>query len=56
MRFEDTICFKCLGCNQLELKDFKGVKQCKNFVESFSGMNKGQKAKRLHIANFTSAI
>lgn len=33
MRFEETICFKCLGCNQLELKDFKGVTQCNNFVE-----------------------
>lgn len=27
-----SICFNCLGCNQLELKSFKGVMKCDNFI------------------------
>lgn len=28
----NKLCNFCLGCNQLEDKDFKGVMNCKNFI------------------------
>lgn len=28
---KQTICNKCLGCNRLEIQEFEGVKECKNF-------------------------
>lgn len=30
-RFMLTLCCKCLGCNQLELDEFLGVKECRFF-------------------------
>ena len=26
-------CVKCLGCNRLELENFKGVLRCENYIE-----------------------
>jgi len=26
-------CKKCLGCNRLELENFKGVYRCENYIE-----------------------
>lgn len=28
-------CKTCLGCNQLELKSFSGVYECKNYMKGF---------------------
>lgn len=30
---ENTLCRKCLGCNQLEMPYFRGVYRCNNFVD-----------------------
>ena len=36
MFFNNTLCYKCLGCNKLELdsKYFPGTYKCKNFVSA----------------------
>jgi len=26
-------CKDCIGCNRLELEDFKGIWRCKNYIE-----------------------
>lgn len=26
-------CVKCIGCNRLELENFKGVWRCENYIE-----------------------
>ena len=33
MKFEESLCKKCLGCNRLGLKTFQGVYRCKNFMK-----------------------
>ena len=30
---ENTLCRKCLGCNQLEMPYFRGVYRCENFID-----------------------
>lgn len=30
---ENKLCYYCLGCNKLEIKNFTGVKRCDNFEE-----------------------
>jgi len=29
---KDQLCYYCLSCNKLELKEFEGVRNCKNFI------------------------
>lgn len=28
---KNKLCYYCLGCNRLEIKNFVGVKRCNNF-------------------------
>lgn len=30
---ENVLCLYCMGCNKLELIEFEGVMNCKNFVK-----------------------
>ena len=30
---ENTLCPRCLGCNQLEMPYFRGVYRCENFID-----------------------
>lgn len=30
-----SLCKKCLGCNQLELKQFKELYKCKYFISAY---------------------
>lgn len=32
-----SICNECLGCNQLENPDFKGIMSCSNFIRGTNG-------------------
>lgn len=29
---KDKLCYKCLGCNRLELEEFKGVYRCASYI------------------------
>ena len=33
-----SICRSCLGCNQLELDNFKGVGSCINYIRGTNGI------------------
>ena len=30
---ENTLCRKCLGCNRLEMPQFRGTYRCENFID-----------------------
>ncbi len=46
-KFILSLCYKCLGCNQLEIPNFPGVRQCKNLREAkgIEEMGKGARTK-----------
>ena len=39
-------CVTCLGCNRLEISDFEGVEECKNYAK------RQERRKRLDIGNY----
>lgn len=34
---KNCICYYCIGCNRLELEEFHGIANCKNFTASEDG-------------------
>lgn len=41
-----SLCKNCLGCNQLEDKNFKEVYRCKNFTNARGAINQTMKNKK----------
>lgn len=45
IEYKKTLCNSCLGCNKLELKNFKGLLQCndyRNCITEKQGDKKGE--------------